>query len=119
MCECQESSEMTIINGCSVTEGVKSSPNCAQRFMRNKYTFFTKGGTVALRSPSHFLQPESYRSAAIQRIFVEEKLFDPGSNALEHPVFKFTLQNDAYRDFDKTRDWLILYFPNSRARFRE
>ena len=28
----------------------KLSPNRAQLFLRNKYTFFTVGGTVALRS---------------------------------------------------------------------
>ena len=33
----------------------KWSPNHAQRFLSNKYTVFTMGGTVALRSPSQLL----------------------------------------------------------------
>ena len=43
----------------------KLSPNRAQLFVRNKYTVFTMGGTVALRSScqQNFF-PESYSSAA-------------------------------------------------------
>ena len=43
----------------------KLSPNRAQLFVRNKYTIFTMGGTVALRSVNKNF-PESYRSAAIK-----------------------------------------------------
>ena len=42
----------------------KLSPNRAQLFLRNKYTVFTTGGTVALRSVNNFFS-ESYSSAAI------------------------------------------------------
>ena len=50
----------------------KLSPNRAQLFVRNKYTVFTMGGTVALRSVnknfsgglSTKIFPESYSSAA-------------------------------------------------------
>ena len=41
----------------------KLSPNRAQLFLRNKYTAFTIGGTVAIRSVNIFF-PESYSSAA-------------------------------------------------------
>ena len=41
----------------------KLSPNCSQLFVRNKYTVFTMGGTVALRSVSKKIS-ESYSSAA-------------------------------------------------------
>ena len=41
----------------------KLSPNLAQLFVRNKYTVFTMGGTVALRSVNKKF-PESYSSAA-------------------------------------------------------
>ena len=37
------------------------------------------------------------------------------AQTLEHPVEIFTLQNEAYPDFDKARDWLILFPPNSRS----
>ena len=39
------------------------NPNRAQLFVRNKYTVFTMGGTVALRSVNKIF-PESYSSAA-------------------------------------------------------
>ena len=32
----------------------KLSPNCAQLFVRYKYTVFTMGGTVSLRSVNNF-----------------------------------------------------------------
>ena len=41
----------------------KLSPNCAQLFVRNKYTVFTMDGTVALRSVNKIFS-ESYSSAA-------------------------------------------------------
>ena len=41
----------------------KLSPNRAQLFLLNKYTVFTIGGTVALRSVNKKI-PESYSSAA-------------------------------------------------------
>ena len=41
----------------------KLSPNRAQLFVRNKYTVFTMGSIVALRSINKFF-PESYSSAA-------------------------------------------------------
>ena len=44
----------------------KLSPNRAQLFLRNKYTAFTMGDTVALRSVNNFFFPESYSSAAKQ-----------------------------------------------------
>ena len=40
------------------------SPNHAQIFVRNKFTVFTMGGTVALRSVNKKKFPESYKSAA-------------------------------------------------------
>ena len=43
----------------------KLCPNRALFFLRNKYTAFTMGDTVALRSVNNFF-PESYRSAAKQ-----------------------------------------------------
>ena len=49
----------------------KLSPNRAQLFVRNKYTVFTMGGTVALRSVNKIF-PESYSSAATK---VGEKIF--------------------------------------------
>ena len=47
----------------------KLSPNRAQLFLRNKYTVFTMGGTVALRSVNKIF-PESYSSAAILVVVV-------------------------------------------------
>ena len=41
----------------------KLSPIRAQLFLRNKYTVFTMGGTVALRSVNK-KNPENYNSAA-------------------------------------------------------
>ena len=38
----------------------KLSTNRAQLFLRNKYTVFTLGGTVALRSVNKYFFPESY-----------------------------------------------------------
>ena len=43
----------------------KLSPNRAQLFVRNKYTVFIMGGTVAFRSVNNFI-PESYSSADIK-----------------------------------------------------
>ena len=43
----------------------KLSPNRAQLFLRNKYTVFTMGGNVALRSVNNKKNPESYSSAAM------------------------------------------------------
>ena len=42
----------------------KLSPNRVQHFLRNKYTVFTMGGSVALLSVNKKI-PESYSSAAI------------------------------------------------------
>ena len=46
----------------------KLSSNRAQLFLRNKYTVFTMGGTVALRSVNK-KNPESYISAANSMIY--------------------------------------------------
>ena len=40
------------ISTCQSTNTENLSPNRAQLFLRNKYTVFTMGGTVALRSVS-------------------------------------------------------------------
>ena len=40
----------------------KLSPNRVQLFVRNKYTVFTMGGTVVLRSVQKKKNPESYSS---------------------------------------------------------
>ena len=45
------------------------SLNRAQPFLRNKYTVFTMGGTVALR---YF--PESYSSAGTQTLYLYQRI---------------------------------------------
>ena len=56
----------------------KVSPNRAQLFVRNKYTVFTMGGTVALRSVNTNF-PESYSSAANAN-FALFQIFETGFN---------------------------------------
>ena len=50
----------------------KLSPNRAQLFLSNKYTVFTMGGTVALRSVKKKFQ-ESYSSAANGVLAISQK----------------------------------------------
>ena len=47
----------------------KLSPNLAQLFLRNKYTVFTMGGTVAIRSVNKKF-PESTLLQQVQNVYI-------------------------------------------------